>query len=177
MEHPLYRFLADQIKTEPEWNFWKFIIRPFGTVRRAYQHWVKPLEFEPFLEHFIAESRGRIELWNMRYHTVTGKRCQINVLQFRALVNFYPDRIKTKKSRFLTFMLSHHPPPSRVSHFWPKRLNNPRKGYVIITLFRIFTFFLSRKLNFNEEGHSRSKCIASKLSENSRITSNLIRQV
>ena len=110
---------------------------------------------------------------------MTGKRCQINVLQFRALVNFYPDRIKNQKIKILDLYVIQpsRPPPSRVSHFWPKRLSNPRKGYVIITLFRIFTFFLSRKLNFNEEGHSRSKCVASKLSENSRITSNLIRQV
>ena len=62
MEDPLFLFLADQIKTKPEWNFWKFLIRPYGTVRRAYQHWVKPLEFEPFLDEQIRAKNRHTEL-------------------------------------------------------------------------------------------------------------------
>lgn len=62
MEHPLFRFLAAQIKHEPDWNFWKFIVRPYGTVKIAYQHFVKPTEFLPMLEPYIRESRAHAEL-------------------------------------------------------------------------------------------------------------------
>ena len=49
MDHPLFEFLSSQVKTKLGGNFWKFVIRPYGNVKIAYQHWVKPLEFEQYL--------------------------------------------------------------------------------------------------------------------------------
>ena len=62
MDHPLFKFLSAQVRTPIEWNFWKFIVRPYGNVKKAFQHWVKPLEFESFLEQYIMKD-------TIRHHT------------------------------------------------------------------------------------------------------------
>ena len=69
MDHPLFKFLSAQVKTPIEWNFWKFIVRPYGNVRKGYQHWVKPLEFEPFLEQYMLEMFRAGELWTVWINT------------------------------------------------------------------------------------------------------------
>ena len=60
MNSPLFRYLTNQIKTDMTGNFWKFVIRPYGNVKIAYQHWVRPSEFEEYLEDQI--KNNHIEL-------------------------------------------------------------------------------------------------------------------
>jgi len=67
MNSPLFRYLTNQIKTDMTGNFWKFVIRPYGNVKIAYQHWVRPSEFEEYLEDTDARHREELAHVEMSY--------------------------------------------------------------------------------------------------------------
>ena len=43
-KHPLYRWLEAKTGKSPGWNFWKYLIRPDGTVAAYYPSSVSPLD-------------------------------------------------------------------------------------------------------------------------------------